>query len=533
MPRRTADAGGVLELRPAAGRPAEPSAADREVPAPARARLVLVFAGLMAGLLLSELDQTVFATALPTVVGELDGVDQMLWVTTAYVLAATVTLPVYGTLSDRVDRRTLVVVGLVIFVAGSVLGGLAPDMGWLVAARAVQGLGGGGLLVLVQAIVADLVPARERARYLGVVGVVFAVAALAGPPLGGWLAEGPGWRWAFWLNLPLGGAAVVTTALLLRLPARPRVRVRVDVAGIAALTVAVTAVVLVTSWGGTAYAWTSPPVLGLMVVAVVASAVLVGVERRAIHPILPLALLARRNVGLPTAAGMVLAVAMFGTVGYLPTYLQMVFGLGAAASGIVMLSLVAGLALATVGSAQMVARTGCYRGLPVAGAGLVAVALALLSSLTPAAGLAVTGLALLLLGLGIGCVLQILVVVVQNAVPAAQVGTATAAHSFFREIGVAVGSAAVGAAFTQRLLAGLGGLSVAGVDPSGLTPERLARLAPDVRASVALAYQDALGPVLAWLVPLVVLSGLALALVRAEPLSSSRPERSATGGGPA
>lgn len=530
MPRRTAGAGEDVAATPDLDK-ASARAEVQSVPTATRTQLAFVFAGLMAGLLISELDQTVFATALPTVVGELDGVGQMLWVTTAYVLAATVAMPLYGTLSDMVDRRRLVVVGLLVFVAGSVLGGVAPDMDWLIAARAVQGLGGGGLLVLVQAIVADLVPPRERARYLGIVGAVFAVSALAGPPLGGWLAEGPGWRWAFWLNLPLGGAAVVTTALLLRLPARPRVPVRVDVAGIAALTVAVTAVVLVTSWGGTAYAWTSPTVLGLVAVTTVAAVVLVAVERREANPVLPLGLLTRRNVALPTAAGLMLAVAMFGTVGYLPTYLQMVYGLGAATSGLVMLFLVAGLASATVGSAQIVARTGRYRGLPVVGAALVALALALLSSLTPVGGLPLTAAALLLLGLGMGCVLQILVVVVQNAVPAAQVGTVTAAHSFFREIGVAVGSAAVGTVFTQRLLTGLVDLSAVGVDPAGLTPQRLLHLPPALRVGVATAYQDAFASVLAGLVPLVVLSGLALWFVRAEPLTPARAERPAVVGG--
>ena len=321
----------------------------------------LLFVGLMLGLLLAELDQTMFSTALPTIVGELGGVDRMLWVTTAYVLAGTVVMPVYGKLGDVLGRKPLFIAALSVFVAGSVLGGLAPDMTWLIVARAVQGLGGGGLLILIQGIIADVVPARERAASMSVVGAVFALSAMLGPVLGGWLTDGLGWRWAFWINLPLGAAAIASGAAFLpSAPGRGR-PVRIDVAGIVAMTVAVTAIVLVASWGGVAFRWGSPVIVSISAIAVLASAAFIAAERQAADPIIPLALFRNRTFTAATIAGLVMAVAMFGAIGYLPTYLQMVSGLGASGAGLVMLTLVAGLAVTSVGSAQIVRRTGQLR----------------------------------------------------------------------------------------------------------------------------------------------------------------------------
>ncbi len=292
-------------------------------------RVVPIFAGLMAGLFISELNETIFSTALPTVVGDLDGVDHMLWVTTAYILAATITMPVYGKLSDLVGRKPLFLAGLAIFSVGSIIGGLAPGMGLLILGRVVQGLGSGGLLILVQAIIADVVPARQRARYLSAMGAVFAASSLLGPVLGGWLTEMMSWRWAFWINLPLGALAMTLAALFLPADARPEVRLKLDVWGVTTMATAVTALVLVAAWGGTTYAWSSPVIVTLALVAVVAAVIFVRVERRAAQPLIPLHLFANRNFSVPTVVGLVMAVAMFGTIGYLPTYLQMVSGLGA------------------------------------------------------------------------------------------------------------------------------------------------------------------------------------------------------------
>ena len=454
--------------------------------------------GLALGLLLAALDQFILATALPTIVGELGGTGGLLWVNTAFVLSATVVMPAYGVLGDRLGRRRVFVVALAIFVAGSVVGGLAPTIPVLVAGRAIQGLGGGGLLILIQAIVADVVPARERAPYLTAIDAVFAVAAVSGPVVGGWLAETAGWRWAFWINLPVGAVALV--AALTLVPASPyQSRApRLDLTGLLVLAAAVTLLVLVTAWGGTRLPWTSPLLIGLVGAAAVAVVVLVRIEARAPDPVLPLPLLARRNVALPVAAGLLLAVAAFGTVNYLPTFLQLAAGLSPTRAGLMMLALVGGLGLATTAAAVLVRRTGRYRALPPTGAALVAAALLGLATLDPDVGLTEVGLYLFGLGVGIGCAWEVLVVVVQNAAPPGQVGVATAANGFFRELGVLLGTALVGAVFTARL----------GPQLTGQTPA---------------AYADALTPVFAALVPLAVLAAVGLAFLRPEPLATATP----------
>jgi EmrB/QacA subfamily drug resistance transporter len=480
-------------------------------------------AGLALGLLLGALDQFVFATALPTVVGELGGVSSLLWVNTAYILTGTAAMPVYGLLGDRLGRRKVFLVAMVVFLVGSVIGGLAGTMPVLIAARAVQGLGGGGLLILVQAIVADVIAERERLPYLTAIDAMFALAAVSGPVLGGWLTDSVGWRWAFWVNLPVGLVAVVATLVLV--PASPRRPhpARLDAAGIALLAGAVTLLVLITAWGGTRLSWTSPVLLGLVLAAATVVVVFVRVQKRTPDPVLPLALLARRNVALPVGAGLLLGVAMFGTVNYLPSYLQLVSGLSPTRAGLMMLSLIGGLALATVVAAQLVRRTGRYKALPLVGAVLVIAALTGLASLDPDAPLPEIGVYLFALGTGIGCTWDVLVLVVQNAVPTEQVGVATAANGFFRELGVLLGTALVGALFTARLgtllaerLPG-GGL---GIDPGSVTPERLRSLPPELRIRLATAYADALTPVFALLVPVVVLALVGLVLIRSAPLAT-------------
>jgi EmrB/QacA subfamily drug resistance transporter len=432
-------------------------------------------------------------------------------------------MPVYGRLSDQLGRKYLFIAGLAIFLAGSVIGGLAPNLAVLVTGRAVQGLGAGGLLILVQAVLADLVPARQRPRALAAVSAVFAAAAILGPPLGGWLVEVLGWRSIFWLNLPTGVAALALAAVALPTPRAATAPLQVDTVGIASLTAAVSGLVVLSSYAGTTDAWTSPPVLGLTAAVALAVLIFVRAERRAEQPLIPLPLFKNRNFTISTAAGLVMAVAMFGTITYLPTYLQMVHLLPPAQSGLVMLALVGGLGLATVASAQVVSRTGRYRSLPVVGAGLAAVGLLLLSRLDSDADLRVVAGALFVLGAGLGCALQILLLVVQVSVPPKVVGTATAGNDFFREIGVAVGVAAVGALFTSRLafLLNQDGLATSGLDPAALTPERLRLLSVDVSTMVSLAYHDALSPVFGYLVPLMIISGVALAFLGPVALESA------------
>jgi EmrB/QacA subfamily drug resistance transporter len=488
-----------------------------------RSRRHLLLAGLALGLLLAELDGTVFTTVLPTLSGELDGSQQQHWVATAYVLAGAVTMPLYGQLSDLFGRRGVFSIALLTFLAGSCFGGLAWNMPALIAARALQGLGGGGLLILLQAVVADLVPARERAPYLSAIGAVFVLAALAGPVVGGWLSEGIGWRWAFWLNLPLGSIALVAAVLLLPPGGRRRGSIQVDLCGTLLLAVTVAALVLCASRGARA-GWTSPSAIGLAAVATLSLGLLLAAERVAAEPVIPLDLFGRRNFAVAVVAGLLIGAAAFGTINYLPTYLQMVVGLDPLRAGILMLALIAGVGSATVASAQLVRRFGRYRMFPLLGSLILALALTLLSTLTLGSPLPLIAGYLFLLGTGIGCGWEVLVVVVQDAVPAARQGAGTAANGFFRELGVTFGTAAIGSAFSTRLADLVAERLPDLPDPlAGLTPERLQGLPEPVRSSIAGAYHDAFTPILLAVVPLMIITAGVLSLLRAKPLTTRLP----------
>jgi len=493
-------------------------------------RLRPVLAALMTGLVLAELDATMLATALPTVVGELGGSDQLLWVTTAYLVTGTVMMPVLGRLGDLLGRRPVFLAALSVLVAGSVLGGLAVDLPTLVAARAVQGLGGGALVVLVYAVLADLLPARRRAPVMTAVGAVFAVCAIAGPLLGGWLAETVGWRWAFWVNVPVGVLAVLLAARTLPRGRPQRAPVHLDAPGIALLTVTVLALTLLVSVAarpGAPWEWLAA---GAAATGGLALA-LVVVERRAEQPVLPPPLFHDRTFVVAVLAGLVLGAAMFATVGYLPTYLQMAAGLSPNGAGLMMLALVGGLGSAAVVAAQVVARTGWHRFLPVLGSVLTATALAVMSRWSTDTSLVTIGASLALLGVGIGCAWEVLVVVVQSTVPTRHVGIATATNGFFREVGVLVGSTMVGAAFTGRLQQGLLPLEQStGMPVHSLTPERVGRLPSGVRAEVAAAYADALTPVFLVLVLPVAVGAALLLLVRRLHLATSFEETGEPGG---
>jgi EmrB/QacA subfamily drug resistance transporter len=504
-----------------------------------RRRIRLVFTGLAMTILLASLDQTIMSTALPTIVGELGGVEQMSWVITAYILSATIAMPVYGRLGDLVGRKNLFLSAIVIFLVGSVVAGSAGSMGWLIAGRFVQGLGGGGLIVTAQAIVADIIPARERGRYMGVLGGVFAVSSVAGPLLGGFFTDVAGWRWCFWINLPVGGAALVVAALVLQPSPGPVRRPRLDYPGMALLAVAVTCLVLFSSWGGTRYPWGSSLIVGLITATVVASVLFVLVERRAAEPVIPLGLFANRSVTLATAAGLLLGVGMFAAVAYLPTFLQMVGGHGAATSGLLMLPMMAALLLSSTVSGLVISATGRYKVFPLVGMAVAALGLVLLSRMDAGTGEVEIMASMAVLGAGIGLSMQVLVLVVQNAVPHALVGTATAANNFFREIGAALGTAVVGAIFAARLAeqfaaqaGGPGGIDTAGIDASSVTPALVQQLPDAVRAPIVNAYAEALAPIFGYLAPLFLAGLVLVALIPATPLSAEIDEPApGTGGG--
>jgi EmrB/QacA subfamily drug resistance transporter len=493
-----------------------------EVNAGGKRHILLIFAGLMVTMLLSSLDQTIFSTALPTIVGELNGVDHMLWVTTAYILASTIMLPVYGKLGDLIGRKSLFIGAIVIFILGSIVGGLAQDMTWLIIGRAIQGLGGGGLMILAQAIIADVVPARERGKYMGIMGGVFALSSVAGPLLGGWFTEGIGWRWAFWMNIPLGILAIASASFFLRLPKNTNKRPSLDIAGMVLLAITSTALVLLTTWGGTTYAWDSTVILSLIATTIVAAVSFIAVERRANEPVMPLKFFKDRNFILSTVAGLIIGVAMFGALAYLPTYLQMVTGASATNAGLLMIPMMAALLISSIGTGQLVSKTGKYKWYPVVGTGIVVLSLLLLSSMTPTLPVWVLCSYLALMGLGLGMSMQILVLVVQNSFPLSQVGTATASNNYFRQIGASLGAAIVGSLFTAKLTQLLAErLPQSGGGSNSFTPAIVNHLPAPVHDAIIGSYNDALTPVFLYLAPLVVVAVIVLSFIKEKPLATS------------
>lgn len=510
----------IEDTAPARGgaAPVEPVVSKRE--------LGFVMVALFVSLLLAALDQTIFSTTLPTIVGELNGVDQMLWVTTAYILAATITMPIYGKLGDLLGHKSLLLATLVLFLGGSVLGGLAGSMTLLIAARAIQGLGGGGLMILGLAIVADIVPPRKRGTYLGILGGAWSFASVLGPILGGWFADSVGWRWAFWFNLPLGVIAIIVVLAFLRAPLQRKARVRLDIAGMMTMAISTTAIILLISWGGREYDWGSPVILGLAGVAVVVGALLMYVESKAAEPIIPLHLFRDRNFDLATAGGLLTSIAFLGVIIYMPSYLQMVTGLSATKSGLLLVPLSIGILITSLGTGVIASRTGHYKWMPPIGGLLIALSLYLLSTLSVGSSVWLACLYLFIHGVGTGIGFQILNLIVQNSFPISEVGTATGAHGFFRQIGASVGSAVVGTLFTSRLVAQLaerlgsvsGGAS--GVaDPNSLTPAIVAQLPANVKNAVVTSYNEALTPVYLYIVPLILLATVLLLFIKEKPLA--------------
>lgn len=474
----------------------------------------LVFGGLLVVMLLASLDQTIVSTALPTVVGELHGLEHMAWVTTIYVLTATVTMPVYGRFGDLVGRKPLLLAGIVLFLLGSVVAASATSMGMLVVGRGIQGLGGGGLMVTSQAVIADLVPIRERAKYMAPMGAVFGLSSVAGPLLGGWFTDGPGWRWAFWVNVPLGLLALAVCAWAIHLPRRRtgQLGLSVDYRGIALMTGAVTTTVLVATWGGSEYSWTSPTIGSLAFAAATLWTLFLLSQRRAAQPVIPLSIFRNRVFNLATLVGALgIGVGMFAVLAYVPTYLQMVYAVSATESGLLMTSVFAGIVSTLIPSGHRVSRTGRYKGFAVAGSAVVTAAALLFSTVDVGTPLVLVCGYLALFGAGAGLMMQNLVLAVQDAFPASEVGSATSANNFFREIGLTVGTAAVGAVFTHRLTGLLPG-SVGQAAGGMLTPESVQALPPGTHDAVVAAYQQALTPVFLFLVP-VLLVGLVLALL--------------------
>ncbi len=417
-------------------------------------RILVILGALMLGMFLAALDQTIVATALPTIAGDLHGLNHLSWVVTAYILTATISTPLWGKLGDLYGRKKLFQAAIVIFLIGSALSGLSQDMAQLIGFRALQGIGAGGLMVGAQAIIGDVVSPRQRGRYMGYFGAVFGLSSVIGPLAGGFITQHLSWRWVFYINLPIGIVALAVISVVLQLP-RHRTRHAIDYLGTALLGAGVTVIILLTTWGGTTYAWGSAPILSLAVAAAVFGTAFCWVEVRAAEPVIPLQLFRNSVFSVSNSIGFIVGFVMFGAIIYIPLYLQTVHAATPTSSGLQLLPLVCGMLVTFTISGRLVTKWGRYKIFPVIGTAVMSLGLFLFSLLTPSTPLAVSSIYMVVLGLGIGCVMQVLVVAVQNAVPQSQLGTATSSSTFFRSIGGAFGVAVFGAIFNNRLAANL------------------------------------------------------------------------------
>ncbi|MFI6348132.1 MFS transporter [Streptomyces sp. NPDC050560] len=493
-------------------------------------RVRLVFVGLMLALLLAALDQMIVATALPKIVGELHGLDKMPWAITAYLLTSTIGLPVYGKLGDLLGRKSVFQFAIACFVLGSALAGWSRTMDQLIIFRAVQGVGAGGLMIGVQAIIGDIVPPRDRGRFMGLIGAAFGLASVAGPLLGGFFTDHTSWRWCFYVNVPFGlvTLAVVTVVLPRR---RPAGRPRFDVLGTLLLTAASTCLVLLTSWGGTEYAWGSRVILGLGAGAVVATVLFLLAERFAAEPLIPLRLFRDSVFNVTGLVGAVVGIALFGAASYLPTYLQMVDGASATGSGLLMLPMMGGVVIASVVSGQLISRTGRYRVYPILGGALSTLGMWLLSRLETGTPRLHYSIWMAVLGAGIGLVMPVLVLAVQNSVRPSDMGAATSANNYFRQIGGSVGAAVFGTLFASRLAHELGGRLPAGAhlpDPESITPQLVHQLPPALRDGYIGGYAAAMPRIFLYLVPVLALGLLIAFFLKETPLLSSAVPHSAS-----
>ncbi|WP_017198681.1 MDR family MFS transporter [Arthrobacter sp. M2012083] len=491
-------------------------------------RIWIIFSALIAGMLLSSLDQTIVSTAMPTIVGKLGGVEHQAWITTAYLLATTIVMPIYGKFGDILGRRNLFLVAIALFTLASVGCAFATDFWGFVIFRAIQGLGGGGLMILSQAIIADIVPAKERGKYMGPLGAIFGLSAVAGPLLGGFFVDHLTWEWAFYINIPIGIAAFITAWFTLTLPNK-KAEKKIDILGVVFLSAATTCLIFFTDFGGKKDEWDSPLTWAFGAGMVLAAFAFVVVERRAEDPIIPLSLFKNPIFINATAIGFTLGLGMFAAIAFVPTFLQMSSGTSAAESGLLMLPMMVGLMGTSIYSGIRISKTGKYKMYPILGAALTIAAMLWLTTLTAATPIWVICVQLFIFGAGLGLIMQVIVLVVQNSVPADQIGTATSTNNYFREVGASLGVAVFGAIFTNRLAESLteaftgAGASAeqASQSTSTLDPQALAQMPDQLRDAIVNAYANSLAPVFWYLVPFIAIALILAITLKQIPLSDT------------
>lgn len=471
----------------------------------------MVFAALMLGMLLAALDQTVLATALPTIVGELGGLQNISWVITAYLLASTTSIPIYGKLGDLFGRKVLLQFAIVMFMLGSLVAGAAQDMNQMIAARVIQGLGAGGLMATSQAVVGDILSPRERGRYIGYLASVFAFSSVAGPLIGGFFTDGPGWRWVFYIKLPLGLLALMVTTRYLKLPVR-RVKHEIDFLGAGLMIAGISCILLGTSWGGNQYAWDSTTILALFGGGLTLMVLFVLQELRVTEPLLPLRLFKDVTFRVSGVLGLLISMALFGVIAFVPVFFQVAKGATATESGLLTTPMMVGIVTTAIFSGRMISQTGRYRFYPIFGTAVVACGLFALSNVGNETSFWLIGISLFAMGTGVGLVMQVTLLAVQNAIDARDMGTATAGVTFFRTMGGAFGVAIFGSVLNNRLDFHLPRLiseeQLQGIDRATLTgsPQTLLSLPPDVLEGVREAFTLSLHSVFILAVPLALLA---------------------------